>query len=448
MHDVAIVICNYNKREYVISCIESILKSNFKNYDLIVVDNASTDDSVAVIRENYGDRLTLLVNEKNLGGSGGFNRGMAYAMSQKKYKYIHLLDNDVVVDADAIGKLYEFMEAHPGAGACGSLVLRMDFPETIQDYGAVISVKDFGAKALYGGEVVTSALPEFVECDYIAACSAMYRCAALETAGLIEEDYFIYWDDIAFCWKLRLAGYPIYACAASRVLHKVGKLGRNSSFALYYFFRNKVHSIVKYCTDDEYKELAEDIVTRIFRTFAVNTKSNNAIYAYFHALNDALNDIRGKADSYKLEQRNDPELMFANRLVGARSILILFSKDFITLETLIVNIRNISPDIDIAIASGGESMPRIDNATILTETPTYKEYDVVLKLCNHILDLADYDRTLIYCDRYLNQLVDDEDFDFVMDLDNHFKFFYKVFYPFVKSKLDDLRQKYGHTLSE
>lgn len=429
MSEVAVVICTYNKCEYVMNCIESVFKSNYKDFDLIVVDNASTDGTVEAIKKGYGDELTLLVNETNTGGSGGFHRGMVFAM-EKKYKYVHLLDNDVVIDPDAIGNLYEFMGAHPGAGVCGSLVLYMDFPEKIQDYGAVINVGNLGVRPLYEGENAKGPLPEYVECDYVAACSAMYRCAALEEAGPIEEDYFIYWDDISLCWKLKLEGYPTYACAASRVWHKVGKLGRNSSFRIYYFTRNKIHSMVKYCSDEEYKTLPENIVKRMFRTFAVNTKSNNANYAYYHAFNDALNGIRGKADAYKLVPDTDPELVFGEKLTAAKTVLILPDDDFKAMEPLVASIKKYAQNCMVFVASQASD----------------KEFDITIKLCSHVLDLPEYDRNLIYVDRYLNQLADDDDFDLVMDLENQYKFFCTVFYPFAKSKLDALRQQFGHTL--
>ena len=444
MKKVAVVICTYNKCEYVVNCIESVLNSNFKDFDLIVVDNASEDDTVEVINNKYSDQLTLLVNDENLGGSGGFHRGMSYAMEKGHYEYIHLLDNDVVVDADAIGKLYEFMEEHTDAGACGSLVLDMDFPDTIWDYGAIINIDNLSFGSIYKKMNINAPLPEFVACDYVAACSAMFRCSALEKVGLIDEDYFIFWDDIAFSWKLRIAGYKIYDYSASRIWTKVGETGRNVSFLIYYHFRNKIHTIAKYCTNKEFDKLADIIVTRIFRVFAVNTKSSNAIYVYFHALNDALNGIRGKAESYILLPNNDPEFEFEGRLKTSKNMLILFSKEFVILEDFIKKIRKQHAGIEIFIFSDGKALPNLPDVTVLDKSPDYNKYDLIIKTCDHILDLPEYDRKLIYCDRYMNQLVNDDDFDLVLNLENQYKFFYTTFYPYVKSKLDALRKQFGH----
>ncbi|MDE6851631.1 MAG: glycosyltransferase, partial [Lachnospiraceae bacterium] len=81
MKKVGIVICNYNKVDCVLECIQCVLESRFQDFALYVVDNASTDQSVAAIRKQY-PQVTLLVNEENMGGSGGFNRGLREAYAQ------------------------------------------------------------------------------------------------------------------------------------------------------------------------------------------------------------------------------------------------------------------------------------------------------------------------------------------------------------------------------
>lgn len=76
MKKIGIVICNYNKSEYVVNCIQSVLESKTDDFDIFVVDNASTDNSVEAVRNRYGDQVNVLVNSENLGGSGGFNTGI------------------------------------------------------------------------------------------------------------------------------------------------------------------------------------------------------------------------------------------------------------------------------------------------------------------------------------------------------------------------------------
>jgi GT2 family glycosyltransferase len=105
----AIVICNWNKKDYVLKCVESVFASDFHDYDLIVVDNASMDGSAEAIAARFGDSLCLIANPENIGGSGGFNTGIREAL-KKDYRYICLLDNDVVIDAAALRKLVVYLD--------------------------------------------------------------------------------------------------------------------------------------------------------------------------------------------------------------------------------------------------------------------------------------------------------------------------------------------------
>jgi len=376
MKNLAIIICNFNKKDYVLDCIKSVFESAYSDYDLVLVDNASTDGSVEVIQARYGNKLTFLVNEENLGGAGGFARGMQFALD-KGYKYIHLLDNDVVVEKDAVGALYEFMEKTPDAGACGSLICKIDERDTIQDYGAMINTEELSVRPLYRGQMKNSSLPDLIKCDYVAACSAVYRSSVIKKTGGFDKDYFIYWDDMSLSREIHLSGYQIYATAKSVVWH-YHSISPKNTFSNYYFFRNKLHYFVKYMSDSEFSLLPEKLIQRLFRILVVNRHDPQTILAYLAAFDDALNNVRGKADQWKIQPNYAPRTLPNN--------------------TEIVKV-------------------------------------------SHILDLKKYDRSLVYTDAWQNLLFGDEDFDFAENLDEHFKFFYNIFYTFTKSKLDVLRKK-------
>lgn len=110
-----------------------MLESKYTDYDLYVVDNASSDGSAEAIREKYGSQVTVLVNAENLGGSGGFNTGLRKAL-EKGYEYLYCLDNDVLVDENAMGELVEFLDTHPDSGMAGSRVYHMENPGVIQQF--------------------------------------------------------------------------------------------------------------------------------------------------------------------------------------------------------------------------------------------------------------------------------------------------------------------------
>ena len=106
---VAIVIVTWNKKKYVLDLLNSLGNLNYDNHDIIVVDNASTDDTCQVIREQY-TYVDLIENKENLGGTGGFNTGMRYVLEKRGYKYTWLLDNDAVVENDTLIELVRVME--------------------------------------------------------------------------------------------------------------------------------------------------------------------------------------------------------------------------------------------------------------------------------------------------------------------------------------------------
>ena len=441
MNQVAVVICNYNKKDFVLDCIESVLASSFKDFDLVVVDNASTDGSIEAIEDKYGSKLTLLVNEENLGGSGGFNRGMQFAMDEGRYRYIHLIDNDVVADCNAIGELFNFMEVYTETGVCGSLICKAQARSQIQDYGANIDYINFSVLPLFNGKVIRDDLPGYVECDYVAACSAMYRTSALKKTGLIDKDYFLYWDDMALCAEMRLHGYPIFACSKSVVWH-YGSYGIGTAFSRYYFFRNKIYYFVKYLDDRQYDLLCANIVNRLFRMFAVNRDNPGYIENYFHALNDALNNVRGKAEPHKLIQYETSNETLAKAFEGKQSILIVGDCNELDVYGIVSKIKSVS-EATIYIFKDTIDIPA-ENDIRYTNNPD-GSYDIVVQICNHILDEKNYDRSKLYIDKYSNQILCKEDFEFYENLEVHRDFFKTMYYGFIKSKLDALRERIGKT---
>ena len=106
---VAIVIVNWNKQQEVLNLLSSLERFNYNKNDIILVDNASSDDSVSLVRSRHPD-VRLLVNSANLGGSGGFNTGLRYVLDSQRYKYVWLLDNDVEVMEGALEALLAVAE--------------------------------------------------------------------------------------------------------------------------------------------------------------------------------------------------------------------------------------------------------------------------------------------------------------------------------------------------
>ena len=137
MECIAVVICNFNGGQYTVDCIKAVQKSTYNDWDIIVVDNASTDGSVELLTNEFGDSITILLNDTNRGGAGGFGRGLRYA-TEKNYEYIMMLDNDAFVDEHAIEILMNTIKEDESIGIVGAKILCLDDKNIIMDFAKMM----------------------------------------------------------------------------------------------------------------------------------------------------------------------------------------------------------------------------------------------------------------------------------------------------------------------
>ena len=276
MKKIGIVICNYNKKDYVLNCIRSVLESKNQDFDLYVADNASTDGSVEAIKETYGDAVTVLVNPENLGGSGGFNLGIRKIL-EEGYEYLCCLDNDILVDENAIGALADYLDAHPDTGV------------------------------------------EVNECDTVATCSVMLRTRFIKESdiGIMPEDNFIYWDDMEWCYRFHLAGYKVVTIKDSVVLHKMGSNAKPvNTFINYYMWRNRANFFMKYTPEDKLDHMSYCILSSVFDAMyeSMYREEHNIMQTISYAYYDAIRDVRGKASDGKIRNNDASDSRFQSYL--------------------------------------------------------------------------------------------------------------------------------------
>ena len=110
MKKIGCFVCNFNKRKFVVDCVQTLLDQVTNNNEVFIYvsDNASTDDSVEVLQREFKDKIQLVVNAENLGGSGGFNTGLRIALKEN-YDYAVLIDNDVKIAPHTIQTMFEYM---------------------------------------------------------------------------------------------------------------------------------------------------------------------------------------------------------------------------------------------------------------------------------------------------------------------------------------------------
>lgn len=204
---------------------------------VIVVDNASADGSADAIR-NHPLSAILLENRENLGGTGGFNTGIRYALEHLEQDFLWLLDNDAEVTASTLDEIVAAMEGDLTIGIAGSCILSPEDQTVIVEAGGFVDRRNgtwlpnrrYQPYAPLQGKGLVEPV------DYVPACSALIRASVVHQLGLLDERFFLHWDDIDFCARVREAGYRVVSVLDSPVYHGAEK-GHNSMM-LYYDFRN------------------------------------------------------------------------------------------------------------------------------------------------------------------------------------------------------------------
>lgn len=413
MARVGIVICNYNRAEMVCKCIESVLESRYTDYKLFVVDNASTDDSVRAVREHFGARAQLVLNSENMGGSGGFNAGMRRVLAENDmscggggYEYIWCLDNDVLVDENALGVLVEFLDAHPECGMAGSKVDHMEAPDYVQQYGLTIDFEHFCTVAKYRNHPEDGTLPEVVYSDAAAACSLLVRCSVIVgEIGLMPEDNFLYWDDTEWGYRCNLAGYKVASCGRSVVLHAMGAKGEDAdNIPAYYAWRNGIHFFVRYTPKERLDVMCRSFLQGVFDVLYEGMYRNETGRAgtVMAAYDDALHGVRGKAAENRIYPADARDNRLRGILEGKKCALIEAGNHADDAEILAGKISALFPQMEVEILYSGQK-----------NAPAHRDQDaaatVVFCMCGFLFDQEDLSLSKIYADQNGNFLATEED---------------------------------------
>ena len=245
---VAIVILNYNGRHYLQQFLPSVLSSTYSNYEVIVADNASTDDSLKVIAEEFPAVKTILL-PKNYGFAKGYNEALRQVLHADYYV---LLNSDVEVEASWMEPVIELMESDARIGACQPKILMYHHKTTFEYAGAAGGWLDALGYPFARGRIFDyceqdTGQYETTEAVFWASGASLFVKAPLfhEMKGL-DEYFFAHQEEIDFCWRLQLAGYRVMACPASKVYHVGGgTLPKGNEKKVFLNFRNNLIMLAK-----------------------------------------------------------------------------------------------------------------------------------------------------------------------------------------------------------
>lgn len=241
MPDLSIVILNWNVRDLLDRCLVS-LRSTHCAIEIIVVDNASSDDSVAMVKAKH-PHVIVIANPINRGFTGGNNQGLAVARAP----YVMVLNPDTEMVDDALDRLVAFLDSNPGVGAVGPQLLNPDrsiqpsrrrFPTTITAIFESTWLQPFGPRGLLKRYYVEDVPPDRVQdVDWLTGACTVFRRAVLDrVGGYDEQTFFMYSEELDLCRRIQQAGWRIVFLPEAQVIHCVGKSSEQAVAARHVYF--------------------------------------------------------------------------------------------------------------------------------------------------------------------------------------------------------------------
>lgn len=241
---VSIVIVNLNGGEVFRDCIKSLKKVESPRWELIVIDNGSTDGSENMVLEYSlpATRYKLIKNKTNVGFARANNQGYKYSRG----KYILLLNNDTKVDPNFLYKMTSYIQRRPSVGVIQPKIRLMDKPNYLDNAGAFLTrtgfLRHWGFLEKDGLEFNKERMVFSVK----GACMLIRR-ELIEKIGLFDEDFISYMEESDFCWRAWITGYKVMYFPGASIYHKVGFTSKKQSqiYINYHSFKNRIASMMK-----------------------------------------------------------------------------------------------------------------------------------------------------------------------------------------------------------
>ena len=229
MLDLSVIIVSWNVRELLTRCLASLRAAGIGSWEIIVVDNASSDGSAAMVRQHF-PQVRLIANDSNLGFTHGNNQGLAASQG----RYVLLLNPDTEVVGEAVATLLTFLDAHPDVGVVGPQLRYPDgsiqpsrrrFPTLATAFveSTVLQPLFAGSRLLRRYYVADRPDDVTQDVDWLVGACLLVRREAIAQAGPLDEGFFMYAEELDWCRRIKQAGWRIVYLPAAQVIHYEGK---------------------------------------------------------------------------------------------------------------------------------------------------------------------------------------------------------------------------------
>ena len=307
---ISVIIVNYNGRKWLKDCLDSIYSQNYKNFEVILVDNASNDGSADWVENNY-PKVNVVKNTIN----GGFAQGNNLGYKKSKGEYMLLLNNDATIEPDFLKKMLPAFDEIPNLGSVQPKIIKSG--TNLIDHAGIYWM-DFALMYYYGDlknanlDKYNKTMPFF---SNIGACMLIKR-GAIEKVGLFDEDFWCYNEEVDFCYRLWSAGYECWYYPTAVCYHAGSMTSKkfDESHIIYQDIKNRIMLLIK---NMEFTNLSINLagylsiyaIINIIWLFQMKFKK---IYAYLSALawniTNLQKNLQKRANIQKIRTKKDSEL--------------------------------------------------------------------------------------------------------------------------------------------
>ncbi|MBS0604876.1 MAG: glycosyltransferase family 2 protein [Verrucomicrobia bacterium] len=275
---IAVVVLHYRNFSDTLECLDSLSRQDYPAYEILLVDNASEDPELENAVKPFS-RLHFVRNTENLGFAEGNNVGIRAAL-ERGADAVLLLNNDAVAAPDALSSFARAAAAHPDAAVFGAKIFFYDEPTQIWHAGGNVNPRTY--RCFHNGCLDSDLEKQWDavrDIGYACGCALFVKREAIEKVGLMAPEFFLIWEEIDWCWRIRKAGYRCLFVPEAKVWHKISRAfegGNRGPLWQYYYFRNRLlflqrnipkHQLLRFYVTRFPKELCEILF------FSINPRS-------------------------------------------------------------------------------------------------------------------------------------------------------------------------------
>lgn len=252
---VAIIVLNWNGLNDTLKCLQSLIAVNYSNYSIFLVDNNSSNNEGKIIKEKFGSYIYLIQNKINYGFAEGNNIAIRHIMDNSVPDYVLLLNNDTVVHPDFLMEMVKLAETDSLIGIIGPKTYLFGSNNKFQL--ATVKINLWTSQTIFTGtgKVDMGQYDDIQDIDYCQGSCFLIKREVIETVGLLDPSFFVYWEENDYCLRAKKEGFRIVYCTKAKIWHKDWSRAKGphtnvriNSHAVYYLSLNRFRFMKKHAT--------------------------------------------------------------------------------------------------------------------------------------------------------------------------------------------------------